>query len=501
MLAKTLIIRADASIAIATGHVMRCLALAEAWQDAGGNVVFAMAESTPAIEARLRLEEMEIVQLNASPNSIEDARTVSALANDRQATWVVVDGYRFDSEYQRNLKHAGLKLLFIDDLGQCKHCSADIVLDQNVHASEKMYAKREPYTQLLLGPRHVMLRREFRVRRDWRRKIPQLGRKLLITMGGSDPDNLTLRLIDAFPRISVPDLEITVVAGGSNPQLAELRRKVAELDLPIHLVANASNMPDLMAQADVAIICAGGTLWELLYMGCATLSYFRTTVQGQIIAELDDMGAVHSMGSVEDFDQNSLVRAVDETMACQDRRERMARLGRTLVDGEGIGRVLDSVLCSGTDCTALTMRAVEPDEQEDFLKMAEQHFRELNPMFTPAQDWKKSFFEKIENDPKYSLRWIIVGGRPAGFILFGVEEHRFLPRLTGVIYEVYVIPEQRRKGIARACAKQVINELWKSSPSKIQLEVVEGNAGATELWRSLGFQKVTERFVLTEKTG
>jgi len=257
----------------------------------------------------------------------------------------------------------------------------------------------------------------------------------------------------------------------------------------------------LMAQSDVAIICAGGTLWELLYMGCATLSYFRTPVQGQIIGELDDMGAVHSMGSVEDFDQNSLVRTVEETMACLDRRERMARLGRTLVDGEGIGRVLDSVLCSGTDCTALTMRAVEPDEQEDFLKMAEQHFRELNPMFTPAQDWKKSFFEKIENDPKYSLRWIIVDGRPAGFILFGVEEHRFLPRLTGAIYEVYVIPEQRRKGIARACAKQVINELWKSSPSKIQLEVVEGNAGATELWRSLGFQKVTERFVLTEKTG
>jgi UDP-2,4-diacetamido-2,4,6-trideoxy-beta-L-altropyranose hydrolase len=246
MLAKTLIIRADASIAIATGHVMRCLALAEAWQDAGGNVVFAMAESTPAIEARLRLEEMEIVQLNASPNSIEDARTVSALANDRQATWVVVDGYRFDSEYQRNLKHAGLKLLFIDDLGQCKHYSADIVLDQNVHACEKMYANRKPCTQLLLGPRYVMLRREFQVRRDWRRKIPQLGRKLLITMGGSDPDNLTLRLIETFPRISVPDIEITVVAGGSNPQLAELQRRVAELDLPIHLVGNASNMPDLM---------------------------------------------------------------------------------------------------------------------------------------------------------------------------------------------------------------------------------------------------------------
>jgi UDP-2,4-diacetamido-2,4,6-trideoxy-beta-L-altropyranose hydrolase len=499
--ARTLIIRADASVAIATGHVMRCLALAEAWQDAGGEVVFAMAESTPAIEARLRLEGMEIVQVQASPNSVEDASKVSALASDRQAIWVAVDGYRFDSEYQSKLKRAGLKLLFIDDLGQCKHYSADIVLDQNVHACERIYANRESYTQLLLGPRYVMLRREFQVRRDWRRKIPRLGRKLLITMGGSDPDNLTPRLIEAFPKISVPDLEITVVAGGSNPQLGELQRRVAELDLPIHLVGNAGNMPDLMAEADVAIICAGGTLWELLYMGCATLSYFRTPVQGQIIAELGDMGVVHSMGAVEDFDRNSLVRTVEEIMACPDGRERMARLGRTLVDGEGIGRVLDSVLSTGVDSPALSMRAVEPDEQEDFLKMAEQHFRELNPMFTPAQDWKNSYCEKIKNNRKYSLRWIVADGRPAGFILFGVEEHRFLPRLTGAIYEVYVIPEQRRKGIARVCAKQVIDELWKSSPSKIQLEVVDGNAGAAELWRSLGFQKVTERFVLTEKTG
>jgi ribosomal protein S18 acetylase RimI-like enzyme len=146
------------------------------------------------------------------------------------------------------------------------------------------------------------------------------------------------------------------------------------------------------------------------------------------------------------------------------------------------------------------MRGIEPDEHEDFLKMAEHHFRELNPSFRPAQDWGNCYCEKIKNNGKYSLRWIIADGRPVGFILFGVEEHLFLPRLTGAIYEVYVVPEQRRKGIARACAKQVIDELCKSSASKIQLEVVEGNAGAAELWRSLGFQKVTERFVLNGKT-
>jgi len=496
--ASTLVIRADASVAIATGHVMRCLALAQAWQDAGGNVVFAMAESTPAIDARLRSEGMEIVRLDAPPNSIEDAGQVSSLMLDRHADWVVVDGYRFDWEYQRNLKNAGRKLLFVDDLGQCQRYSADFVLDQNVHASDGMYANREQYTRLLLGTRYAMLRREFQGWRDWRREIPSIGRNLLITMGGSDPDNLTRRLIEALPRISVPDLEITVVAGGSNPQLAELQRAVTSSGVPIHLVGDASHMPELMAQSDIAIICGGGTLWELLYMGCATLSYFRTPPQGQIIAELDAMGAVRSMGSVEDFDPDNLARAVEEMIACQECRVKMAHLGRNLVDGEGIARVLESVLPGGTSLD-LVMIPVEPDQRADFLKMAEQHFREVNPMFTPAQDWKNSYFENIVKNPGRSLRWIVSSGQHVGFVLFGVEEHRFLPRLTGAIYEVYVIPEQRRKGIARACAKQVIDELWRSSPSKIQLEVIEGNAGAAELWRSLGFEKVTERFVLTEK--
>ena len=85
--------------------------------------------------------------------------------------------------------------------------------------------RRESYTRLLLGPSYAMLRREFQAMREWRREIPAVGRTLLITMGGSDPDNFTLRLIKALAEISLPDLEITVVAGGSNPQLADLRQR------------------------------------------------------------------------------------------------------------------------------------------------------------------------------------------------------------------------------------------------------------------------------------
>jgi ribosomal protein S18 acetylase RimI-like enzyme len=141
--------------------------------------------------------------------------------------------------------------------------------------------------------------------------------------------------------------------------------------------------------------------------------------------------------------------------------------------------------------------AVATGERENFMAMAEEHFRELNPVFTPAPDWKASYFENILGSRNYSLRWVVADGQRVGFVLYGVERHRFLPRMTGAIYELYIVPNQRRKGIARACAESVIQELSKASPSKIQLEVVEGNRAAVELWRSLGFRKTSERMVLT----
>jgi ribosomal protein S18 acetylase RimI-like enzyme len=94
------------------------------------------------------------------------------------------------------------------------------------------------------------------------------------------------------------------------------------------------------------------------------------------------------------------------------------------------------------------------------------------------------------------LQWIVLDGKRAGFILFGFESHRFLPRLTGMIYELYVAPEQRRRGAGEAAARLAVDFLQQRRASKIQLEVMDGNAKAAALWKKLGFAKVSERFVL-----
>src|SRR5260221_8649866 len=101
----------------------------------------------------------------------------------------------------------------------------------------------------------------------------------------------------------------------------------------------------------------------------------------------------------------------------------------------------------------------------------------------------------MEN-PLYILRWIVCDEKRAGFILFGLEKHRFLPRITGMIYEIYIRPEFRRRGIATVCATEAIRELQAHAACKIQIEVVEGRVAGAPLWESLGFQKVTGSYVL-----
>jgi UDP-2,4-diacetamido-2,4,6-trideoxy-beta-L-altropyranose hydrolase len=344
---RTLLLRCDASVATGTGHAMRCLALAQAWQNAAGRAVFAMAQSTAAVEERLLSEKMEVVPVESQPGSRDDARGVAELASQLAAGWVVVDGYHFDADYQRELKAAGLQVLVIDDDGRSDHYAADLVLNQNAHADESLYSNREPYTRLLLGSRYVLLRREFERWREWKREIPVTGRKFLVTMGGSDPDDLTSRAIEALMQAGVEGLEAIVVVGGSNPHLESLQRLAAQCGESVRLLSDPSNLPDLMAWADLALIAGGGTLWELLFMGCSVLSYARNPVQAQIISQLSGEGIVRGLGYPPECSQTQTAAALVELANSQERRARFSQLGRERIDGHGAERVLELLVTRG----------------------------------------------------------------------------------------------------------------------------------------------------------
>jgi len=344
MAEDTLLIRADANVAMGTGHVMRCLALAEAWQDSGGRAVFAMVEPLPWVMERLRSENMEVVSLDTKSASLGDARCLAQLAKQRTAAWVVVDGYHFDSAYQRELKMAGLQVLLVDDTAQAGRYNADLILNQNANADESFYRNSEPYTRSLLGLRYVLLRREFEPWRAWKREIPNLGQKILVTMGGSDPDNITLHAVEALTQAGLEGLAILVVVGDGNPHLRLLEQKIGASGGPVRLHRNTKNMPELMAWADMAVIAAGGTLWELLFMGCPVLSYARNPVQGAIISALGQQSVVHDLGPAQNLDPISLSGAIAELARSPKRRSQMSVLGRERVDGRGASRICELLI-------------------------------------------------------------------------------------------------------------------------------------------------------------
>jgi UDP-2,4-diacetamido-2,4,6-trideoxy-beta-L-altropyranose hydrolase len=333
MALRTLLIRADANVEIGTGHVMRCLALAQAWQDIGGSVIFVSASSTPAILERLKAENCEVTVIGAAAGSSDDADDTCRIAESQNVEWLVLDGADFHSTYQQTVRTTGRRILYIDDFGECDYYSADLILNQNSNAAESVYHNRAPNSQLLLTPAYALLRREFKLWTGWQRPIANDVKKVLISMGGSDPDGLTYRIytIGGFS-----GFETIFLVGGSAVSRCEFTREGAG-----HVLNNQNNMPALMSECDITVICGGGTLWESMFMGCATISYSRNWVQEEVIRCLQMDGGVVDVGRIETFDYDTLAATVTQLGGSPDQRTIMSRLGRELVDGFGASRVVE----------------------------------------------------------------------------------------------------------------------------------------------------------------
>ncbi|MCJ7654106.1 MAG: UDP-2,4-diacetamido-2,4,6-trideoxy-beta-L-altropyranose hydrolase [Dehalococcoidia bacterium] len=364
-----LIIRVDASTQMGTGHLMRCLALAQAWKDTGGKVTFITACQSSDLLQRPREEDFELhVLSHPYPDAGDWEHTKNILAAHPSA-WVVLDGYHFDEAYQQAVKETGHRLLVIDDMAHLKHYYADIVLNQNLHA-EQVHYSCEPYARLLLGTHYVLLRREFLAWKNWKRKIPKIARWVLVTLGGGDPENHTLKVIQALQKVDMPGLEAIVVVGASNPHVDVLESAISQSQIPIRLICNAGNMPELMAWADMAISTAGSTVWELMFVGLPALLIVAADNQEPIARSMVDAGTAILMGcrladrtrmfseevsqSVSNVNRQSklselsskesLVKIIKSLAKDNALRLEMSKKGKKLVDGKGLSRIMAAIL-------------------------------------------------------------------------------------------------------------------------------------------------------------
>lgn len=338
----SLLIRADASKEIGSGHIMRCLALAQAWRSDGGNTTFVLAASSPELKAYIENEGFEVFHIHTVPGSFDDASITINFALAQMAQWIVLDGYHFCGDYQKTIRTGGIPLLIIDDIFHANHYYADIVLNQNVYADKSNYHNFEPNTQFLLGTKYVLLRNEFKQWGGYKRVVPPLAQKILVTFGGSDPDNISAIVIQALQSINIEGLNVVIVIGGLNPHyyiLQEMIKDYANFSLAI----NVKNMPELMGWADMAISAGGTTCWELAFMGVPSILYPIAKNQENTVEYFKIKEIAQVFQEDDFFHPQKLAKKISELLYSREKRMFFSSAMQSLVDKNGSDRVVSKM--------------------------------------------------------------------------------------------------------------------------------------------------------------
>lgn len=319
-----LVIRADASPQIGTGHVMRCLALAQAWP---GEVIFLSHDLPPSLHQRLLDQYIHVVSIEAPL----DLQPVLAVMEQYAAPWLVLDGYHFGTDYQRSIRQAGKRLFLLDDYAHWPAYEADILLNQNVTASGIAYPLNRD-ALLLSGTRYCLLRPEFQQRPI--QEPAAVAHRLLITLGGSDPENVTLRILQALS--TVPSMEIKVVVGAANLHRVTLEQAARH---HVEILVDVKDMPSLLQWADIAITAGGTTCLEVAFTGLPALLITIAENHAAIVTRLGELGAMISLGWAQDLSMTALAAQVQALAQDQTRRAEMRQLQQMMVDGQGAKRV------------------------------------------------------------------------------------------------------------------------------------------------------------------
>jgi UDP-2,4-diacetamido-2,4,6-trideoxy-beta-L-altropyranose hydrolase len=343
----------DGSESIGTGHIMRCLALAQELQKSNNKVSFLLALCPPALKKRLADQGYDVSILPAAmePGSEVDARFTCQFAQERGAAHIVVDGYHFLTNYQRLLKEAKFKLLYIDDLSHCDYYCADFVLNQNPSASRSFYTNCGPHTELLLGFEYLLLRSEFLAYEKTNETVDfaPLARNILVTMGGSDIDNVTGIIMEALSLAPAGlSLQVTVVIGAGNshgPWLQKLAQSLSEGGPhSFKTRVNAEDMPALLGASDLVISAGGTTVWEAAYLARPTAVIITADNQTAGIEHFAALGAIELLGRQQDLTSNFLSESLGRLIKDAKRRQSLATQAAALIDGQGTSRVVQQIL-------------------------------------------------------------------------------------------------------------------------------------------------------------
>ena len=360
--------RVDASLQIGTGHVMRCLTLADVLREVGAQCHFVCREHPGNLIELIRQRGFSVNALPASSRThidneqmvegqsihanwlgadwTTDAEQTKVGVGETAVDWLIVDHYALDARWEHTLRPVCHQLMVIDDLADRPH-DCDLLLDQNLGRFRDDYVRLVPTRcQILLGPNYALLRPEFAALRDEslrRRTVPQFDH-LLITMGGVDQSDATGRILEALKHCQLPEaLRITVVMGPHAPWLENVKAIAKQISQVTTVVVNTEDIAKLMAESDLAIGAAGSTSWERCCLGLPTLLVVVAENQRNSASALEKLGCIKQFSlDVSSSRLNAIIRDVGAP-------EELAKLSQKsclVTDGHGATRVRDTMSAS-----------------------------------------------------------------------------------------------------------------------------------------------------------
>jgi UDP-2,4-diacetamido-2,4,6-trideoxy-beta-L-altropyranose hydrolase len=350
-----------------TGHVMRCLTLADALTLRGAECKFMCRDHNGNMISHIeslgyRVHTLTNVSVNISEVSSAEAselahshwlgcsqeqdaeQCLQALAG-QTFDWLVVDHYALDHTWEVRFNSHVKQIMVIDDLADRGH-QCDVLFDQNYYgdtAAERYLEKDlvDEKTTLLLGPEYALIRPEYReLRENLILENTAKIERVLVFMGGSDPDNVTGKIVAGLCRDEFTSVSFDVVVGVNYAHKHELAASTENWS-NIYIHCGLPSLAGVMSECDLMIGAGGSTSWERMCLGLPALVTCIAENQREYTYALARDNYVMSLPDAEALTPDQVTDALLWCMKNNTKLKVMSEKGMSLVSGFGLESVCD----------------------------------------------------------------------------------------------------------------------------------------------------------------
>lgn len=329
-------IRTDMNAVIATGHIMRCLSIADAVTSQGEKVTFVLADEQAAELVKQR--GFRVIVLHTQWNEMEaELPRLLEIVEKEKIDRLLIDSYQVTESYLKVLT-VRVKTLYIDDLNAFVYPVNGVVCYAN-YWKKFDYGGKYKETKLFIGPEYTPLRQAFCNCRE--KIIKNKAEELLLLSGGTDPHDMLKHILDKVDKDMFK--RINVICGRYYDGYKNLQSMYQTYE-NINIYQAVSNMEDYMQTADIAVSAGGTTLYELCACGTPTISYSFVDNQLDNVKQFQEDEIIDYAGDVRydnvvDNIMQYLKTYKEDIVLRRQRSKKMQKL----VDGNGALRIVDAL--------------------------------------------------------------------------------------------------------------------------------------------------------------